>query len=293
MFNHNISVSRIPIMFIMLNIMFQCSMCMDRTDDHSIAIDAKNAQDLRAQLKKMALRNSTQLAALDQATKISGGATKSSRKPACVKRPCIDPIQFPVAGRYAMQTLNELQKKKGKHNLVQDTHGVYCSQDWGVTLIMKYASESTSKLGELLARHKARLSPYNFDRFVVNRFSKPGRDYGERVLPNGRTVTYRDTRTALAHAAVFHQVECIMVLLDYGADPRVVHRVVRKGVVVRRVSAVEVAKGTSEGTQARKGTRRVCIKLLKHAEDTWDAVQRNPEEMKRVKGERAAIYKKW
>jgi len=273
-------ISRVPIMFIILNIIFQGSMCMDR----SVRLGPKLAEQFRAELEKLAFFDPTQLPAPDspsgETAKISGGATKST------KLPCIDPIQFPAAGHYAMKTLNKIRSSNKPNNLVPDKYGVYASKDLGITPIMGYASESVNKLVTRLAHHKARLSAQQFDRFVVNRFSKPG-------LVNGREHSHRDTHTALYNAALSHRPGCIMVLLDHGADPREVYRKAEKrageDVVVGRMSALEAAASQTDV----KGNKQVCIDMLKHAEATWGAVQSNPAEVKRVQGERSAIYKQW
>jgi len=273
-------------MFFILNIVFQASMCMDKT----VRLDSKLAAQFRAELEKLAFLGPTQLPAPDsprgETAKMSGGATKSSGKPACVKRPCIDPIKFREASQSAMKTLNGLRKSNKPSNLVQDKYGVYASKDLGITPFMCYASEDLSKLVNRLAHHKARLSAQAFDRFVVNRFSKPG-------IVNGREHSHRDTHTALYNAALSHRPGCIMVLLDHGADPREVYRKVEKrageDVVVGRISALEAAASQTDV----KGNKRVCIDMLKHAEATWGAVQSNPAEVKRVQGERSAIYKQW
>merc|ERR1711900_106945 len=132
-----------------------------------------------------------------------------------------------------MQTLRKLQKKENS-NMVKDDFGVYASRDLGNTLVMGYASQDLRKLVNRLAHHKARLSPHNFDRFVVNRFSKPSKDH-----------THRDIRTALYSASLYHNPESIMALLDDGANPMEVYRKVERqagaDVVIRRLSALEVA----------------------------------------------------
>merc|ERR1711964_635160 len=174
-----------------------------------------------------------------------------------------DRIQFGEAPWHDMLTLRKLRKNT-KSNMVKDRYGVYASRDLGNTLIMGYASQDLGKL--------------------VHRFSKPSKDH-----------THRDIRTALYSASLYHKPETIMALLDDGANPMEVYRKVERqagaDVVIRRLSALEVA--INERPCKRVSEREVCIAILKHAEATWEAVQANPGEMKRVQGERSAIYKQW